>query len=266
MNKIWLVCILSILFGLVSCSKDNDEEEKEEEYEYEIEETDIVGKWVTTSGKYNLTLLITASDYDFTISEPGKGGSYDRGTYDIANTGKITFTNTSKTILAMGYLRNGKLTLSFVNSIALIMLGTAAGNIEFTLSEDVVEPPVEEGEGALIIQNLSDNYDIVKLDLYDGDGEHLGSDTDVLEPGYQFTYDVEAGSYVAKVTDSRGKSYTSKTLKVVKDKVTVLAYNGSALNILATGIDESQLSKAAINNTAVKYIRFELPLQPIERK
>ncbi len=239
MKKICFIYILAtLLLGMISCSKDDDDEKTGED---EIE--NLIGTWTATAGKYNLSLEITATDYYFTISEPGKGGSYDKGTYDISKTGRITFVNTSNTVLAMGQLKGGKLSLTFVSAVAIMMLGTeAASNTVFVLSEGGGEE--EESYGFLVIQNLSKSNDIVAFYLYDTKGNLIDSDSDVLEPGYQFTYEVMTGNYVLKITDDKGKSLTSKSFKVVKDKSTVLEYNGSTLSITATGIEKSGLLKA----------------------
>lgn len=240
------------MFGIVSCSKDDKEDEIDDGDR--IEKEDIIGTWTAPSGKYNLTLIITSSDYDFTISEPGRGGSYDRGTYEISDAGKITFVNTSNTVLAMGQLRNGRLALTFVNSIAIMMLGTeAASNTEFILSGD--DGTDEEESGFLIVQNLSENNDLVAFYFYDESNNLLDSDSDTLEPGYQFTYEVMTGNYIVKVTDDRGKSFTSKSFKVIKNKATILGYNGSALNVSATGVEKSKILPDT-NLKESKSIRF----------
>lgn len=257
MNKTLLVYILAaILFGIVSCSK--DDEEKIEEGD-KIEKEDIIGKWTAVSGKYNLSLEITASGYNFLLSEPGNGGVTDKGTYEISDDGKISFIN-KNSLLALGYKQNGKLSLTFVNSIMISMLGTAAAsNTIFTLSDED-----DEEYGFLVIQNLSENNNIVAFYFYDSAGDLIGSDSDILEAGYQITYeDVMTGNYIVKVTDDKGKSFTSKSFKIIKDKTTVLEYNGSALNVSATGIDvkKSGLSSAAVNNIALKYVYTEFSLK-----
>lgn len=239
MNKIWLVFALTaIMLGTASCSDDDDKVE-------EIDETDLIGTWETTAGKWDLSLEITSSTYSFVMSQPGKGGSTDSGTYEINKDGKIIFTNKSGDVLAMGYYKNEKLTLTFVNSIAIISLGAEyASNVVFTLSDD---GSGDEDTGYLYLQNLSANYNIVSTKLYDASGEYLGSDTDVLEPDYQFEYETPVGSYTLEVKDSKGKTYKSKSFKIIKNKITVLGYDGSSLNVLATGINESDLTRSAAN-------------------
>jgi len=260
MKKIYFIYILaSLLFGMISCSKDDDEETGGDEIE------DLIGTWTATSGKYNLSLEITAADYYFTISEPGKGGSYDKGTYDISDAGRVTFVNTSNTVLAMGHLKGGKLSLTFVSAVAIMMLGTeAASNTVFVLSEGGGEE--EESYGFLVVQNLSKSNDIVALYLYDTKGNLIDSDSDVLEPGYQFTYEIMTGNYTMKITDDKGKSFTSKSFKVVKDKSTVLEYNGSTLSITATGIEKSGLLKATNNNIESKYSPGRLLLKKYKKQ
>jgi hypothetical protein len=246
MNKTLLISVLAaILFGMVSCSKDDDAKIEEGD---KIEKEDIIGKWTAVSGKYNLSLEITASGYNFLLSEPGNGGVTDKGTYTISGDGKISFEN-KNALLALGYKQNGKLSLTFVNSVMISMLGTAAaGNTIFTLSNEDNEED-DENYGFLVIQNLSEGNNIVAFYLYDNTGELIGSDPDILESGYQITYEgVMTGNYIVKVTDDKGKSFTSKSFKIIKDKATVLEYNGSALNVSATGIDikKSGLSDAAV--------------------
>lgn len=234
MNKIWLIfALISLMLGTASCSKDDDKEG-------EVEETDIVGAWVATSGGYDLSLDVTSTGYNFMMGKPGKGGVTDSGTYEISNDGKIIFENKSGDVLAMGYLKNENLTLTFVNSMALIMLGNGAGNVVFTL---------ENGEGYIVIQNLSASNNIVALKFYDGNNKLINTDTDVLEPDYQFTYDeVPVGTYLVEATDSKGKSYKTNSFKVIKDKYSVLEYTGSALKVVATGVNESDFSRSAMDN------------------
>jgi hypothetical protein len=50
--------------------------------------------------------------------------------------------------------------------------------------------------------------------------------------------EVITGTYFAGVTDSKGKTVKSKSFKVLKDKSTVLVYNGSSLVVSATGVDD----------------------------
>lgn len=235
MHKTWLIfALISIILGTVSCSKSEDEK-------YIEEETGYVGKWVATSGKYNLTLNITSSGYVFSITEPGNGGSSDKGTYEIYNDNKISFISSEmKTVLANGQLKNGKLSLTFVNSIPILMLGTgAASNITFTLSdeEDNNETGGNDDSGFLVIQNLSGSYNIITFKFYDGSGNYLDSDSDILEPGYQFTYETQTGKYIVEITDNRNKSFRSGSFTIIKDKSTVLAFDGSSLNILSTRME-----------------------------
>lgn len=241
MNKFWLIfALIGLALGMVSCSSDNDEE-------CEGEEVNIIGTWAATSGKYNLSLKITASGYDFLLAEPGKGGVTDKGTYELSKDGGIIFENNSGDILAMGTVKNEKLTLTFVNTIAMMMLGSGgAANVVFTLEEE----SGSEGKGFLVIQNLSTSYDILSFKFYDASGELIDTDTDTLEPDYQLVYKVDAGTYAVEVTDSKDKSYKSKSFKILKDKYTVLGYTGSAVNVLATGIDESDFTRATVNSRA----------------
>lgn len=251
MHKTWLIfALISIVLGTVSCSKSEDEK-------YVEEETGFVGKWIATSGKYNLIMKITAIRYSFSINEPGNGGVIDEGTYEVSNAGIISFTSDQGALLANGYIRNGKLSLTFVNSAAIMMLGIqAAGNTTFTLSEEEDDNNTggNDDYGFLVIQNLSVNYNIVAFKFYDGKGNYLDSDSDVLAPGYQFAYETQTGNYIVEITDNRNKSFRSKSFTVIKDKSTVLAFDGSALNILATGMDNSGLSRATTNPMALKSI------------
>jgi len=238
MNKIWLVFALtSIMFGTISCSEEDkkDDEDKGKK----TEEISIVGTWTASSGKYDLSLKITASNYNFLLSEPGKGGVTDKGTYEISDEGDVVFVDNQGKPFAAGQLKNKKLSLTFVNYIMIMMLGTdAASNTTFTLSEEENNDETDDDDsfGYLTIQNLSDNYDIVSFKLYDEDGNFLASDLDVLVPDYQFTYEIMTGSYITEITDSRNKSFTSKPFRIIKDKSTVLKYTGSAIEIIATGI------------------------------
>lgn len=235
--SILMICIaMGAVFS--SCSDDDDDDNNK------VDEQGIVGIWKATSGKYNLTLEITKTGYDFLLSEPGNGGVTDKGTYELSKE-KYIFINNQESLLAMGELKNGKLSLTFVNSIMIMMLGTKdASLLTFTRSEGDGDDGDDDKDdkGYLIVQNLSENYDIVSISLYDKDGNYVGSDTDLLESGYQFEYEFPTGSYTLKITNDINKSYTSKTFKVIKNKVTVLAYTGSSFDILATGIDPSKLS------------------------
>lgn len=239
-KKKWLLfAIISIILGTVSCSKDDDDESKPEII-------DIIGTWKASSGKYDLTLKITASGYDFALREPGNGGIVDRGTYEISSENIITFESDDDIgIIAVGYMNNkSKLSLTFIGPVWTMMLGSdGVSNVIFSLSENGSEN--DEGSGYLIIQNLSDNYDIVLFKFYHGSGNLLGTDDDILNPDYQFTYEVDADTYIVEVTDSRDKSFKSKSFKVIADKITILGYTGTALNVLATGIEESDLRSGA---------------------
>ena len=228
MKKIGLIILTGILLGTVSCTKDEVKKDK-------VKKEDLIGTWTASSGKYNLSLTITASDYSFFLIEPGNGGVTDNGTYEISEEGRIMFTNKDNP-LAIGTLQNEKLSITFVNSLMIAMLGTGpASNLTFTLSD---EGDTGDSIGYLVIQNLSSSNDIVGISFYDGNGKFLDSDSDVLEAGYQVTYEVVPGTYSVKITDSKGKSFQSKSFKVVKDKSTVLAYKGTTFEVLATGVDK----------------------------
>jgi hypothetical protein len=141
MKKNWLIILTGILLGIVSCSKDEVKKNK-------VEKVDIVGTWIASSGKYNLSMKITSSGYTFLLTEPGKGGVIDNGTYEISDEGKIMFTNKDNP-LAIGVLKNEKLSLTFVNSVMIMMLGTeAASNMTFTLSN---EGDNTDGNGSSIL-------------------------------------------------------------------------------------------------------------------
>jgi hypothetical protein len=215
-----------------SCRKENNDNDKDDD-DSKTEEIDITGTWTASSGEYNLSLTITSTNYNFALTEPGNGGVTDNGTYEIAEDGNIFFVNSHDDPLASGQLINGKLHLTFVNYMFIMMLGNAAAsNTAFTRSED--------GSGSLVVQNLSDSYEIVTINFYDKDGTYLDSDTEVdLEPGYQIKYSsVKVGSYIIEVINNGSKSFKSKSCKVIKNKLTVLQYNGSALDVFATGIND----------------------------
>lgn len=249
MKKIWFIILASILFGTVSCTKDGDEDEKTEWDNMEAE--DIIGHWTATAGKYDLTLDITASGYDFRLSEPGNGFIWDAGTWEIDGNGLMLVGSDTEKTLMLGGLQNGKLVMTFVDYTILQMIGTqAASQTIFTRSEGSGE---EEGFGFLVIQNLSEDNDIIEISIYDDAEELVGSDTEPLEPGYQFTYeDVMTGNYIVEVRDDDGESYTSKSFEIVDGKATVLEYDGSGLDVSATGVDmeKSASSKAAGNKAS----------------
>jgi len=197
--------------------------------------------------------VITESEYNFSLKETGKGGVTDKGTYELTSGGAVSFSNKQGSLLAVGQLKKETLSLTFVNSVVVMMLGTeAASSISFALSDDE-----DESSGFLIIQNLSTNKTLVGFGFYDIDGDYLGSDSDELEAGYQFTYEVETGSYIVKVTDSANKTFTSKSFKVLKGKSTVLAYNGSALEVIATGLDDTELLKSKIGYVVLNTKTFK---------
>ena len=256
MNKFWLthVCVGLMMLAAISCSsKDNDDLE-------ECMEVGIIGKWTATSGKYNLSLEITSSGYSFLLSEPGNGGVTDKGTYEILEDGKISFVN-KDTPLCMGGLKNGKLSITFVSPIMIMMLGTtAASNIVFTLSDEEVEDEPEEGKGFLAIVNSSEKNNIVKITFYDDEDDDIGSDTDVLEPGYYFEYKIETGNYTIKVTDDKNKSFKSKSFKIANNKQTILEYDGTAITIIATGIDYVDLSKSSTKSAPVMVKRKKMSI------
>ena len=77
----------------------------------------------------------------------------------------------------------------------------------------------------------------------------LGCGLDVLEPGYYFEYKFIPGTYSVKVTDSKNKSYESKSFKVVTNKLTILLYDGTAVDVIAAGVDYFDLSKSSTNIT-----------------
>jgi len=126
---IGLATMSMILFWTVSCTKNDDKVN-----EPVIMEEDIIGTWTASAGKYNLSLEITEADYTFNITEPGNGGTYDKGTYSVSDGYIISFVSNDKTVLAIGELReDGKMRLTFVSSVAIMMLGTeAASSTVFT--------------------------------------------------------------------------------------------------------------------------------------
>ncbi|MDR1339028.1 MAG: hypothetical protein LBK58_03110 [Prevotellaceae bacterium] len=230
-KKAIYVLIALCMTVIFSCRKDYDKDDDGAD-DTEMEEIDILGTWTAAPGKYNLSFTITPTNYDFSLTEAGKGGIYDNGgTYEISRDGIILFTASYGDPYATGQLINGKLHITVLNNILINMLGTAAAsNTVFSRSE--------EGTGSLVIQNLSTSYDIVSIKFYDMDGTFIDSDSDVLEPGYQFGYTVNVGSYTVEVADDRKKSFRSKSFTIIKDKLTVLGYSGSAINILATGLKD----------------------------
>ena len=247
MNKFWFthVCIGLAMLAVVSCSKDNHDDIEQGKIE-----ADIIGTWTASSGKYNLSLEITSSGYSFLLSEPGNGGVTDKGTYEILEDGKIFFVN-KDTPLCMGGLQNGKLSITFVSPIMISMLGTAAaGNTVFTLSDEGDNGTEDgDGEGFLAIVNDSETNDIIEINLYDEKGAHRGADLDVLEPGYYFEYKFTPGTYTVNVIDSKNKSYESKSFKVAANKLTILVYDGTAIDVIAAGVDYFDLSKSSTNVT-----------------
>ena len=247
MNRSWLTHVLiGTMLVAASCSSKDDNEEGKIE-------VDIIGTWIASSGKYNLSLEITPSGYSFLISEPGNGGIIDKGTYEISGDGKISFVN-KETPLCIGGLQNGKLSVMFVNPILISMLGTAAaGNTVFTLSdkEDNDGTDDDDGDGFLAIINDGEN-NIVAITFYDEDDNFLDSDSDALEPGYYFEYRVMPGNYMAKVTDSKNKTFKSKPFKIVKNKLTILEYDGTAIVIIGTGLDYFDLSKSSAPNMSLR--------------
>lgn len=125
-----LAAMSIVIIGAVSCSKDDDSEKDDDNT---IKTEDFIGTWTASTDKYNLSMNITASGYQFALTQPGAGGISDNGTYIISDAGRIIFTNTSNTVLASGELQNGKLTLTFTSSVMIMMLGaTTASNVVFT--------------------------------------------------------------------------------------------------------------------------------------
>ncbi|MDH6357287.1 hypothetical protein [Parabacteroides sp. PF5-9] len=235
-----LLCVtMGLLFS--GCS-DNDKETDPVEGK-----NDITGTWIASSGKYDLTLKITKSAYDLRITQPGKGGMYDIGRWEVGDDGRLILINEQEEILAMGGVINNKLSLTFVNSLSIGILGLeAASNLTFTRSNAEEEDPGDDDDsvGLLVIQNLSDSRSILSFVFYDEDGNLLDTDDDELEAGYQFGYEIPVGNYKVKITDTAKKSYTSKVFKIVKDKATVLEYDGSSFTISATGIDPSEFTRS----------------------
>jgi hypothetical protein len=124
--------------------------------------------------------------------------------------------------------------------MAFFILTALCMTLMFACSKEEL-PKEEEGKGILVIQNLSD-YDIETIYFYDEEETFIGIDNKVLEPDYQVEYDnsFDAGSYIVEVTDERDKSFKSKLFKLIKDKYTVLKYDGSSLSVIATGADKEE--------------------------
>lgn len=236
MKRFSLALMGIVLTSLVSCSKDNNEEE--------MKTDGIVGMWTATASGYDLKMKITPTDFRFDISKPGKGGTYDKGEY-LINGGKATFVGMQDAVLATGGLTNGKLMLTFVNPMIIGMIGTeAASKTVFTREEEN-----SDGTGHLVVQNLSQSYDITMLKLYNTGGDLLNTDEDRLPPEYQFSYKLPVGSYIGELTDEKGKTFRLGVFKIIKDKYTVLRYDGSSAWIEATGIDMSSKAVRSLQSS-----------------
>ncbi len=236
MKRFPLALLGIVMTSLVSCSKDNNEEE--------VKTDSIVGMWTATASGYDLKMKITPTDFRFDISKPGKGGTYDKGEY-LVNDGKATFVGMQDAVLATGGLTNEKLMLTFVNPMIIGMIGTeAASKTVFTREEEN-----GDGMGHLVVQNLSQSYDITMLKLYNAGGNLLNTDEDRLPPEYQFSYELPVGSYIGELTDEKGKTFRSGVFKIIKDKYTVLRYDGSSAWIEATGIDMSSKAVRSLQSS-----------------
>lgn len=248
MRQIFFTTLMSIMMtSLFSCSGEDDKEK--------VETGSIVGTWTAKASGYDLKMKITPTDFRFDISKPGQGGTYDKGEY-LINSGKATFVGMQDALLGTGGLIDGKLVLTFVNPMVIGMIGTqAASQTVFTREEG------EEGDGTgyLVVQNLSENCDITMLKLYDADGNLLSTDEDRLPPEYQFSYELPVGNYIGELTDAKGKTFRSGVFKIIKNKHTVLQYDGSSAWLEATGVDmsskairslQSPVYRRAARNTA----------------
>ncbi|MDY6206242.1 MAG: hypothetical protein SPI30_05780 [Prevotella sp.] len=234
MKKIWFIALMGIaLMSFTSCGGDDEED---------TDTGSIVGTWTATESGYDLYMDITSSGFRFDISKPGQGGTYETGRW-YEKEGTFTFVGTQNVVLAQGKLKGDRLTLTLLNPMVISMLGSqSAGNIVFTRSGG---GGGNTGKGYLVVQNLSENKDIVKLNLYDANGYLLSTDEDRLEPGYQFTYEVPVGDYIGELTAEDGRTFRSGVFKIIKGKYTVLRYDGSSAWLEATGIDMSPQARNA---------------------
>jgi hypothetical protein len=131
MNK-YLKTVIYIVFAIIATMNHSCKKHDNNPIDSLINKEDLIGTWVASAGKYNLSMEITETTYHFALTESGNGGTNDDGTYSISDA-NISFVSKGDVPFAIGGLQDKKLALTFVNSIIIGMIGTgAASNTAFT--------------------------------------------------------------------------------------------------------------------------------------